>query len=65
MVGADPQDTRRAWGVAWICSFGIPVVTICAFILFSIIFSILVILPGFTWMLLLKFCLPVPVPKKS
>lgn len=64
-VGDDPKDTSRAWGVGWICSFAIPVITICAFILFSIIFSILIVLPGFGWMLLLKFCIPIPVPKKS
>ncbi|KSB91821.1 hypothetical protein AS593_07295 [Caulobacter vibrioides] len=64
-VGDDPKDTSRAWGVGWICSFAIPVITICAFILFSIIFSILIALPGFAWMLLLKFCIPIPVPKKS
>lgn len=64
-VGASPTDTRRQWGIGFICSFGIPVVTICAFILFSIIFSILIAIPGFTWMLLLKFCLPVPTPKKG
>lgn len=64
-VGDDPKKTTRSWGVGWICSFGIPVLTICAFIMFSIIFSILIILPSFTWMLLLKFCIPIPVPKKS
>ncbi|WP_170984817.1 hypothetical protein [Roseomonas sp. AR75] len=65
ITGEEPEDTKRAWGIGWICSFGIPVLTICAFILFSIIFSILIILPGFFWMLLLKFCIPIPVPKKS
>jgi hypothetical protein len=63
ITGDAPQDTRRAWGIGWICSFGIPVLTIVAFILFSIIFSILIVLPGFAWMLLLKFC--IPVPKRS
>lgn len=64
-VGDDPKKTSRSWGVGWICSFGIPVLTICAFIMFSLIFSILIILPSFSWMLLLKFCIPIPVPKKS
>jgi hypothetical protein len=65
ITGEEPGDTRRASGIGWICSFGIPVLTICAFILFSIIFSILILIPGFFWMLLLKFCIPIPVPKKS
>jgi hypothetical protein len=64
-VGPEMTGTSRAWGVAWICSFGIPVLTICAWVLFQIIFHILIMIPGFAWMLLLKFCVPVPVPKKS
>lgn len=63
LTGEDPEDTAQQWGIAWICSFGIPVFTICAWILFKIIFSILLMI-GFSWMLLLKFCIPVPVPKK-
>jgi hypothetical protein len=64
-VSDDPKKTSRAWGVGWICSFGIPVLTICAYILFLFIFSILILIPGFAWMLLLKFCIPIPVPKKG
>lgn len=64
-TGDDPKQTQREWGIAWICSIGIPVFTICAWILFKIIFSILIILPSFAWMLLLKFCIPVPAPKRS
>jgi hypothetical protein len=64
-VGDDLKKTSRAWGIGMICSFAIPVLTICAFIMFSLIFSILIILPSFTWMLLLKFCIPIPVPKRS
>jgi hypothetical protein len=61
-TGENMKDTAQKWGVAWICSFGIPVFTICAWILFSVIFSILILI-GFAWMLLLKFCIPVPAPK--
>ncbi len=60
ITGEAPEDTKRGWGIGWVCSFGIPVLTICAYILFSIIFAILIVLPGFFWMLLLKLCLPVP-----
>jgi len=63
ITGEAAEDTKRAWGIGWVCSFGIPVLTICAFILFSIIFAILIALPGFFWMLLLKFC--IPIPKRS
>jgi hypothetical protein len=61
--GAEMADTQRDWGIGFICSFGIPVLTLCAMVLFSIIFSILVLIPGFAWMLLLKFC--IPFPKRS
>lgn len=57
-VGAEMADTRRDFGLGSICSFGIPVLTLCALILFNIIFHILIVLPGFGWMLLLKFCIP-------
>ncbi|MCU7864752.1 MAG: hypothetical protein KZQ92_12335 [Candidatus Thiodiazotropha sp. (ex Lucinoma borealis)] len=62
-TGEEMADTARKWGIQMICSFGIPVFTICAWVLFSIILSILLIIPGFGWLLLLKFCLPVPVKK--
>lgn len=57
-VGDAMADTRRDFGLGMICNFGIPILTICALILFNIIFSILIKLPAFSWMLFLKFCLP-------
>lgn len=65
VTGDDPKDTAREWGIAWICSFAIPVFTLCAWVMFSLIFSILLAIPGFAWMLLLKICIPVPAPKKT
>jgi hypothetical protein len=59
-VGKDVKDTRRKMGVAWLCSFGIPAFTIVAWILFRLVFAVLIALPGFAWLLLLKFCMPVP-----
>ena len=59
-VGDAMTDTRRDFGLGMICNFGIPILTICALILFNIIFSILIKLPAFSWMLFLKFCLPFP-----
>lgn len=60
ITGADMADTRRDFGIGMICNFGIPVLTICALILFKIIFTVLITLPSFSWMLFLKFCLPFP-----
>ena len=59
-VGDAMADTRRDFGIGMICNFGIPILTICALILFNIIFSILIKLPAFSWMLFLKFCIPFP-----
>lgn len=64
-VTDDAKDTMRQWGAAWICTYGIPVFTICAWVAFSVILSILLMIPGFAWMLFLKFCVPVPVPAKA
>ncbi len=60
VTGADMADTRRDFGIGMICNFGIPILTICALILFKIIFTVLIALPSFSWMLFLKFCLPSP-----
>lgn len=57
-TGAEMGDTRRDFGLGAICNFGIPVLTICALVLFRIIFSVLIALPSFSWMLLLRICLP-------
>ncbi len=50
-------------GITWICSFSIPIITICAFILLSIIITLLNIL--FFWLPLVKICLPLPKVKRA
>ena len=47
-------------GLGWICSFSIPVITICAFILLNIILSLLHLV--FQWLFYVKICLPFPKP---
>jgi hypothetical protein len=42
----------------WICGFNIPIITICAFILLSIILSLLNII--FWWLPFVKICIPIP-----
>ena len=46
--------------IAWICSFSIPFITICAFIVLNIFFGLLNIV--FQWMMYLKICIPIPKP---
>lgn len=59
----DPKAVKPKLTIGMICSFGIPIFTICAMILFSIILALLLLIPGFAWLLTLKFC--VPVVKKA
>jgi hypothetical protein len=42
----------------WICSFSIPIITICAFIVLNIFLSLFDII--FRWMLFIKICIPIP-----
>ena len=49
-------------GIDWICSLSIPIITICAFILLSIILALLNIV--FFWLPLVKICLPLPKVKQ-
>ena len=45
-------------GLGWICSFSIPVITLCAFIVLNIFLSLLHIV--FQWLFYIKICLPFP-----
>lgn len=45
-------------GITWICSFSIPIITICAFLVLNIFLSLLNIVFG--WMFFLKICIPFP-----
>ncbi len=57
-VGPLMSDTSPQLGFQLVCTYGIPVFTICAWILFQVIYNILKNIPGFTWMPLLKRCRP-------
>jgi hypothetical protein len=48
--------------IMWICSFSIPIITICAFIVLNIILQILNLV--FWWLPFVKICLPLPLKKK-
>ena len=49
--------------IDWICGFSIPLITICAFFVLNIFFSLLAII--FFWLPFFKICIPIPVPKPS
>lgn len=45
-------------GIAWICSFNIPIITLCAYIVLNIFLQLFNLL--FWWLPLIKICIPIP-----
>jgi hypothetical protein len=66
MNGNDPKDLVSGDGntgssgieLDWICSFSIPIITLCAFICLNIFLSLFDLI--FRWMAFIKICIPVP-----
>lgn len=58
--GTPPASGGGGISIAWICSFSIPLITICAFFVLNIFISLLNIV--FFWMAFIKICLPIPIP---
>jgi hypothetical protein len=64
LLGGDPKkmmDGELDDGgleLGWICSFSIPVITLCAFIVLNIFLSLFDLF--FRWMFFLKICIPFP-----
>lgn len=53
------KDTQAdGSGLMWLCSFSIPIITICAFILLNLMISLLNIV--FWWLPFVKICIPIP-----
>jgi hypothetical protein len=50
-------------GLAWLCGFNIPLITLCAFIVLSIFLSLLNII--FWWLPLIRICIPIPAALKK
>lgn len=59
---SDGEGSAGGPGIAWLCSFSMPYITICAFIVLNIFISLLDIV--FRWMMFIKICIPIPVPPK-
>ncbi|MFN8468437.1 MAG: hypothetical protein U0X20_22960 [Caldilineaceae bacterium] len=51
-------ENSGSFGLDWICSFSIPIITICAFIVLNIFLSLFDLF--LHWMMLIKICIPVP-----
>ncbi|WP_341679312.1 hypothetical protein [Niveibacterium sp. SC-1] len=52
------NDDGNGLSLGWICSFSIPIITLCAFICLNIFLSLFDLF--FRWMLFLKICIPFP-----
>jgi hypothetical protein len=54
--GKKPSSSSVA--LDWICSFNIPIITLCAFIVLNIFLQLLNFI--FQWLLFIKICIPIP-----
>ena len=54
-------DGGSGIGLGWICSFSLPIITLCAFICLNIFLSLFNLI--FSWMAFLKICIPIPKAK--
>lgn len=57
----DGEGSTSGLDIFWLCSFSIPIITICAFIVLSIFLSLFDLI--FRWMAWIKICIPIPRPK--
>lgn len=60
LLGGKGRETNDS-GLMWLCSFSIPIITICAFIILNILINLLNFV--FWWMPFVKICIPIPKPK--
>ena len=64
LLGGDPQKLLKgekpgdSTTIGWICSFSIPVITFCAFIVLNLFLSLFDLIFG--WLRFIKICLPYP-----
>ena len=67
LMQGKPEDLMKGSGSAsgigiqWICSFSIPIITLCAFIVLNIFLQLFDLI--FRWLLYIKICLPLPKSK--
>jgi hypothetical protein len=64
LLTASPKDLMEgnakpgSGGLMWICSFSLPIITLCAFIVLNIMLGILDLF--LHWMAFIKICIPFP-----
>lgn len=57
----DGNASESGWTLGWICSFSLPIITLCAFIVLNIFLSLFALI--FFWLPFLKICIPYPKKK--
>lgn len=57
---AEGKGSTAGPDIGWLCSFSIPFITICAFIVLSIFLALFDII--FRWLMFIKICIPIPKP---
>ena len=69
LLRTDPKDLRdgkgsgrNGLGLGWICSFSLPIITLCAFIVLNIFLQLFNLI--FWWLPMLKICIPIPKAKE-
>lgn len=55
-------DGGNGLGLGWICSFSLPIITLCAFIVLNIFLQLFNLI--FWWLPFLKICIPIPKAKE-
>ena len=69
LLKGDPKKLRDGEGssggidIGWLCSFSIPIITVCAFIVLNIFLQLFDLV--FRWMLYVKVCIPIPKERQS
>lgn len=65
-IDGDPPKVTGHMSLNFICSFGIPLITICAYLMLSIALILLFPLKiVFSFLFSLKFCIPIPGPPED
>ena len=54
----DSNSDSSGLDIAWICSFNIPIITLCAYIVLNLFLSLFNII--FWWIFMVKICIPIP-----
>jgi hypothetical protein len=69
LLQTKPKDLRdgkgdggNGLGLGWICSFSLPIITLCAFIVLNIFLQLFNLI--FFWLPFLKICIPIPKDKE-